>query len=171
MNQVCDWWPAIFYIPPPRLSSCLANQLVKFVTLYIVLAWFIPESEEYRIQICRNQKCIWIFRQVYWYFCQKTLIRICTYTWDKMCSSENELLSKEIAVDLQIFLGFLQKRRHVCWICTNPTSLFPPSPIIDAAKVQISEKGGWLCDPIRGQVGLSWFEVRSSEEPGGIIAD
>ena len=36
------------------------------------------------------------------------------HTWDKMCSSENELLSKEIAVDLQIFLGFLQKRRYVC---------------------------------------------------------
>ena len=51
-----------------------------------------------------------------------------------------------------------------------PTSLFPPPAIIDAAQVQISERG-WLCDPIWGQVGLSWFEVRCSDTPGGMIAD
>ena len=152
-HQVSDWSRVIFYILLPRLSSWLENQLVKFVTLHIVFAWFIPESEEYRIKIFRNQWCVWFILQVYWYSCQQALIKVFMSTIFKPWSGffKNEGSCSGFA-DL---LGLLQKRRHVCWICTNPTSLFPPLPIIDAAKVQISEKGG------RGGLTL-WPNARSS---------
>ena len=74
-----------------------------------------------------------------------------------------------------IFLGFLQKRRHVCWICcTNPTFLFPPPPIIDAQRKfkyrrrrvdSVTQCGvkwvlaGLRCAALRRRVG--WSQINS----------
>ena len=94
---------AIFYILPPRSSSCQAMQLVKFVTLHIVLAWFIPESEEYRIKVNGNQYCIWLLIfpndwQVYWYFCQHTLIGICVST---ICMQRTMTMCSSLEMNLR----------------------------------------------------------------------
>ena len=171
---------AIFYILPPRSSSCLAMQLVKFVTLHIVLAWSVPESKEYRIKVNGNQYYIWLLIflydwQLYWFFCQQTLVRICVST---ICMQRTMTMCSSLEMNLCRGKSCRRFAKKKIWdfcrsvvMSANPTSLFPPPPIIDAAKVQISEKGGWLCDPKRGQVGLSWFEVGCSEEPGGMIAD